>query len=378
MSLPKGKEILWLLLALAHVWCVKALSRQGSNPTLLVTKDTQSRLALESGAAAGLLSTLWSDLVIERAGPVTDFAKGDKAVKDKFVENCAITFDGPEPMHKPTEKAFNEECSEADGKAPECDAMTKDLIKAREDKKLESWCDKTFDWFAGKTKPRCLKKCLAYLCKDRCALQDQINDSSDRVAAYNIKLETVKAQKARADKVSKEVEATKLKIDKFDKEKCTPAGSNVTALQKSQTSIDKELAAAVKATSSATEDNDKAFDALKKAKADKKATETAKSAAEDKFNKAADVLKKARLAQSEKNTESKEMAGKVKYAQVIKDVQCTKLKDMKTEYDKDKKANDDAVKKVDAQEKNINADLDKATGEKKDLDTALGKGLKAA
>jgi len=378
MQLAKAMEILWLLLALAHAWCVKALSRRGSNPASLVTQDTQSRHALESGATAGLFSTLWSELVIERAAPVTDFTKGDKAVQDKFIKNCASTFEGPEPMHEPTEKAFNEECIKVGGKAPECDAMTKDLSKAREDKKLEPWCEKTFGWFAGKTKPRCLKKCLAYLCKDRCVLQDQINDYSDRVAAYNIKLDTVKTQKARADKVSKELEATKLEIDKFDKDKCTPAGENVTALEKSQVGIDKELATAVKTTSTATEDNDKAFDALKKAKVDINASETVKSAAEDTFNKAAAVLKKARVAQAEKNTESKEMAGKLKYAQGIKVFQCKKLKDKKAEYDTDKKANGDEAQKIDAQEKKIKAEMDKAAGEKKGLETSLEKGLKAA
>jgi len=366
-----------LLLAATHLCCVKAISHRGSNPTALVAQDVQSRHALESGAATTLFSTLWADLVIERAGPVTDFTKGDKAVKDKFVKNCASTFEGPKPMHKPTEKAFNEECVEAGGKASECDAMTKDLSKAREDKKLEPWCEKTFGWFAGKTKPKCLKTCRAYLCKDRCALQDKINDSSDQVAAYNIKLDTVKAQKTRADKVSKELEKTKLAVDKLDKDKCTPAGENVTTLGKSQASIDKELATAVKATSKATEDNDKAFDASKKAKGDKKATEAAKSAAEDKFKTAADVLKKARVAQAEKNTESKKMAGKVKYAEGIKVFQCQKLKDMKAEYDKDKKANDDEVKKVDAEEEKIKADMDKAAGEKKRSRNIVEKGIES-
>jgi hypothetical protein len=343
-----------------------------------VAQDVQSRHALESGATTTLFSTLWSDLIIERAAPITDFKKGDKAVKDKFVKDCAITFEGPETIHGPVGKAFKEECTEAGGKGAECDAMTKDLGKAREDKKLEAWCEKAFGFFADKTKPRCLKKCTAYLCKDRCALQDKINDSSDQVAAYNIKLETIKTQKGRVDKVSKELEATKLEIDKFDKDKCSPAGENVTKLEKSQASIDKELAAAVKATSKSTEDNDKAFEALKKAKADKKATKKAKAAAEDKFNKAADVLKKARAAQAKKNTESKEMAGKVKYAQGIKVFQCQKLKDMKAEYEKDKKTNADELKKVDAKKKKVQADMDKAAEEKKSLETSLEKGLKAA
>jgi DNA repair exonuclease SbcCD ATPase subunit len=326
---------------------------------------------------SSIVTDVWADLVIAAEEPV-DLAKSDEAVKDTFVKDCAVSLDVHPTSKDAVGKTMSALCGKAGGTEAECKDMTKTLWEAHEAKKLKPWCEKTFAWFAGKTKPKCLQKCKAFLCKDRCALKDEINDLSDEVSAYQIKLDTVSTKEKRAQEVAKSLEEDLASVEKVDKTECKPAGENVTKLEDSQKSITKELADLKKATSKVSDDKDKAFESLKKVKANKKAKKDDAKKAEADYKKASDTFLEAKEKQAKKNKIAIDLAGDVLQARLIKKARCEKMNNMKDEYEENKKSNDKELKELTAEKKKIEESMGKVEAKKKSLETPLNAALKAA
>jgi len=354
------------------------LHRRGSNSTFAAQGALSQHVAaadqsLAMQACSSLMSELWSDLVLQADKPVvTNFDKGDKAVKDKFIKNCVVVFDND------VDHVVQAQCAKAGGTLMECKKMAKDQKAARKAKKLKPWCDKTFDFFAAKTKPRCLAKCRALLCKDRCKLNDEINDKSDKVAAYQIKLDTVAKKEKRLKKAAAAQKVADAKADKLDKTMCIPAGKNVTTLAASEKKIGKELGVLQKAAKKASSENDKALAAQKKVKANKKAKKADKSKVDAACKKTSGAFKAARAKQMAKNKKLIDVQGKVTKAKSIQKFQCQKVKDMKKAGAKARKQNAAELKAVVAKKKELKDSQDEVKAEKNKMGTALRIGLKAA
>jgi len=326
-------------------------------------------------AAGQFFSDLWSELVIDESG--CPIAKSDKETKDSFVKDCVLVLDVHEDSTDSVGKVVNKMCSKAGGKGAECTDMTKTLWEAHKDKKLKPWCEKTFAWFASKTKPRCLSNCKALLCKSRCKVDDQLADMSDEISAYGIKMDTIAAREKRSDKATAYLKAALAKVDKEDKTKCTPAREEVKKLTASEQSIGKELGSLIKASAKAGDQKDKDFAALNKLSSDKKAKAADKDKAGKAYEKSSAVFIDAKKKQAAKNKELKEMRGKLKQASSKKTFNCKALKDMKAEYDGDKKAHDSDVKTLATDKKKIKDAMDKVVADKKKLGGLLASTLKA-
>jgi len=356
--------------------CIRAAS-----PTLLIVQAVQSQEGSVTGkickAWSSLVSQLWSQLIIEQARKPIDFDKSDKAVKDKFVSDCVITMDVHEVAIDTVDAIVKNMCKEARGTPSECKDMTTTLWQARKEKKLKLWCDKTFKWFAVKTKPRCLTNCGAFLCKDRCAQQDEIEDLADQIEAYEIEMNTTLSKEKRLRKFAEESRSMLDKIVKLDESECVPAHANVSKLQSSRASVAKEFDRLVKAADAAGLAKDKAFEKLKKLRADKNAMKNDISTAAEAYTAASTAFQEAKYKQSWKNRSLRDATAILEKARRTLQLKCDKIDQMNAEYDKAVKANDAAIKSVAEQKENVRVAMDKVLAEKSKLEYLLSTALKA-
>lgn len=342
--------------------------REGTHPALLAQHVSTN------AQVSQILSDLWSQLIIDGEDAIPE---SDKAVKENFLKDCVLVLDVHEDSKDSVGKVVNKMCSRAGGTAPECTDMTKTLWEAHKDEKLQPWCEKTFDWFAAKTRPRCLKKCKALLCQDRCKEQDKVDDLSDEIAAYKIKLDTASAKVKRFEKIAEGQKEALKKIEKVDKEGCTPAKAEVDKLEKSRVSKGKELEASMKTVKDSETATDKAFETLKKLKSDVKAEKADIAKAEESWKKASATLKKAEDEQGDDNKGLMDVLARLKEASHKEEFQCKKLKEMQNEYDKQKKANDDDLKTASAERRTLQEAMEKVVAKKKKVGSALDASLKA-
>lgn len=116
---------------------------------------------------------------------------------------------------------------------------------------------------------------------------------------------------------------------------------------------------------------------MKKLSADKKASQGDKDKATEAYKKAKYASNDTDDKKSKLNKSLKDVNGKLKEASVKQAFQCKALKDMQTEYDAVNKENEAALKAMATEKKEIKDGKDKATADKKKLETSLTASVKA-
>lgn len=280
-------------------------------------------------SVSNLVSDLWADLVITHID--LPFEKDDKKVKDDFLANCATTMDVGEISKEPVGNVLEEMCKRAGGDKSKCASMRKSWWEAKEANNLNAWCVETYDWFAAKTKPKCLSNCKALLCKERCKVDDKVKDLEDEIAALQIKLDVAEAKEKRLEEAADEQKQVLKAIEKRNLTKCIPAGENITKLRASQKSILEELDDLTKAQRKAEDEKEKALDILLKMKAQNDTEKFDVSKAQADFDKASENLKQARSTQIAKNQEAVEVQDNIAKAVASEKYQCEMVEEMKKE-----------------------------------------------
>jgi len=210
---------------------------------------------------------LWASLVIRSSnssdssnasGP-PDFEAGDAETKKTFVGHCVVVFNVSKQGHL-QEDVVQDMCTQAKGTAAECETMVSGLQKAFNASDLEPWCMETYDFFEAKTKPKCLSKCRALLCKGRCDANDKLRDLNDEYAAYDFKLDQTVSRQTKLNATRSDLESAAAEIETYNKTNVTSALDQVKKL----TPILKDLVAKISTTQKDFSDTKDAKEAARK------------------------------------------------------------------------------------------------------------------